>query len=259
MILDEIVANKRVELAVSMQRSPLKNITEMARRAPSPLSLTSVIKGQNVKLIAEIKKASPSRGVIRPDFNPVSIASVYADHGASAISVLTESRYFQGDLAYLQTVKFKLGGKKLPLVRKDFIFDPYQVYEARAYGADSLLLIAAILDNTLLQYLLELTHEMGMECLVEAHDEADLEKALHSGARIIGINNRDLRTFKVDTDVTRRLRPLIPSDRLVVSESGINTAGDIAFMRELNVNAVLIGEALMAAPDIGVKIKEIFA
>jgi indole-3-glycerol phosphate synthase len=259
MILDEIVANKRVELAATMQRVPLDKISSTAHRAPSPLSLASALKGKKLRLIAEVKKASPSRGVIRADFDPVKIASVYAEHGATAISVLTESKYFQGSLAYLQAIKCMLRTRNLPLIRKDFIFDPYQVYEARAYGADSLLLIASILDNSLLQDLLGLSAKLGMDCLVEVHDETDLKKALDCGAKIIGINNRDLRTFKVDIAVTRRLKPLIPANRLVVSESGIKSAGDIAVMKELKVNAVLIGEALVSSTDIGARILELFS
>jgi len=258
MILDQIVANKRTELAAARQKVPLEKITATAHRAPSPLSLAASIRGKKVRLIAEVKKASPSRGVIRADFDPVKIASIYAEHGAAAISVLTESRYFQGSLSYLQSIKHLPGARTIPLIRKDFIFDPYQVYEARACGADSLLLIASILDLPLLKELLGLARQLGMECLVEVHDEADLEKALGCGARIIGINNRDLQTFKVDIAVTRRLRPQIPPDRLLVSESGIKTAGDIAVMKELKVNAVLIGEALMASADIGAKIGELF-
>jgi indole-3-glycerol phosphate synthase len=258
MILDEIVANKRAELEASMERTPLKQMMAMAHRAPAPLSLASAIKGRKLSLIAEVKKASPSRGMIRPDFDPVAIATTYEEQGAAAISVLTEVKYFQGDLAYLQSIKIKLYLKKLPIIRKDFIFHAYQVYEARAYGADSLLLIAAILDKPLLSDLLGLAHQLNMDCLVEVHDEADLSKALDCGAGIIGINNRDLQTFKVDLAATLRLRPLIRGDKLVVSESGIKSAEDIALMRKLKVNAVLIGEALMAAADTGAKIRELF-
>ena len=259
MIIDEIIANKRAELAEAMQRSPLDRVAEVARRAPLPLSLASAIRGRKVKLIAEVKKASPSRGVICKDFDPVRIASSYAENGVAAISVLTESKYFQGSLSYLQSIKYLLKARKLPLIRKDFVIHPYQVYEARAYGADSLLLISYLLDKRLLDELLTLAAGMGMDCLVEVHNEGDLQKALECGAKIIGINNRDLRTFKVDLSVTKHLRPLVPQDRLVVSESGIYSAEDIALMRGLRVNAVLIGEALTASPDIGAKIRELFA
>ena len=259
MIIDEIIANKRAELAEAMQRSPLDRVAEVARRAPLPLSLASAIRGRKVKLIAEVKKASPSRGVICKDFDPVRIASSYAENGVAAISVLTESKYFQGSLSYLQSIKYLLKARKLPLIRKDFVIHPYQVYEARAYGADSLLLITYLLDKRLLDELLTLAAGMGMDCLVEVHNEGDLQKALECGAKIIGINNRDLRTFKVDLSVTKHLRPLVPQDRLVVSESGIHSAEDIALMRGLRVNAVLIGEALTTSPDIGAKIRELFA
>jgi len=258
MILDDIVADKRTELAEAMQRVPLEKIAITSHRAPTPVSLASAIKGQNARLIAEVKKASPSRGVIRADFDPLKIASVYAEHGAAAISVLTESKYFQGSLVYLQSIKSRLRTSKLPLIRKDVIFHPYQIYESRAHGADGLLLIASILNKSLLGDLIELAHQLNMDCLVEIHDEADLATALDCGAGIIGINNRDLRTFKVDIAVTRRLRPLVPAGRLVVSESGIKSAEDIAEMKELKVDAVLIGEALTGAPDIGDKIRELF-
>ena len=259
MIIDEIIDNKHSELAESMQQSPLNRVAEIARRAPSPLSLANAIRGHTVKLIAEVKKASPSRGVICRDFDPVRIASAYAENGAVAISVLTESKYFQGSLSYLQSLKYLLKARKLPLIRKDFIIHPYQVYEARAYGADSILLITSLLDDCLLHELFNLATGMGMDCLVEVHNEDDLRKALECGAKVIGINNRDLRTFKVDIAVTRRLRPLVPKDRLVVSESGIGSPADITLMQNLQVNAVLIGEALISSPDIGAKIKELFA
>ncbi len=258
MILDRILDDKRTELAAAMKKVPLEKLSETARRAPSPLSLASAIRGNGVSLIAEVKKASPSRGVIRSDYDPVGIASIYADHGAAAISVLTESKYFQGSLAGLQAIKRRFRLHNIPLIRKDFIFHPYQVYETRACGADSLLLIASVLDASSLKDMLGFARHLGMDCLVEVHDEEDLKKVLDSGAGIIGINNRDLRSFKVDTAVTRRLRPLVPADRLVVSESGIKTVRDIAVMKELRVDAVLIGEALMASPDIGRKIRELF-
>ncbi len=258
MILDQILADKRTELAATMKRVPLDKVAAIARRAPAPLSLASAIKGTQISLIAEVKKASPSRGVIRPDFDPVEIASKYAEHGAAAISVLTESKYFQGSLDYLKSINHALRSCRLPLIRKDFIFHPYQIYEARACGADSLLLIASIFDTSSLKDMLGLVRDIGMDCLVEVHDEADLKRALDCGARIIGINNRDLQTFRVDTDVTRRLRPLVPAGRLVVSESGIKSTRDIADMERLKVDAVLIGEAIIASPDIGQKIGELF-
>ena len=256
MILDQIVANKKQELEVSQRNLPLADLRRMALAQPPPVDFASALRGGAIKLIAEVKKASPSRGVIRAGFDPVEIAQIYADNGASAISVLTESRYFEGSLNHLKNIKTALG-KTLPLLRKDFIFDPYQVYESRACGADSLLLIVAILSPQPLAELIGLTRQLGMECLVEVHNEAELEIALKSPARIIGVNNRDLSTFAVDINTTRRLRPLIPADRIVVSESGIKDRADMARLRQWGVDAVLIGEALMSAPDIAAKMKEL--
>jgi indole-3-glycerol phosphate synthase len=256
MILDQIVANKKRELAVSQRNLPLADLRRIALAAPPPVDFAPALRGGGIKLIAELKKASPSRGVIRADFDSVEIAQIYADNGASAISVLTESKYFRGRLGHLKHIKTALG-RTLPLLRKDFIFDPYQIYESRAYGADSLLLIVAILAPRQLVELIGLTRQLGMECLVEVHNEAELEIALKSPARIIGINNRDLSTFTVDINTTRRLRPLIPTDRIVVSESGIKDRADMARLRQWGVDAVLIGEALMSARDIAAKMKEL--
>ena len=211
-----------------------------------------------MKLIAEVKKASPSRGVICADFDPVRIARIYAENGASAISVLTETRHFQGSMNYLRDIKSALGSRCPPLLRKDFITDPYQIYQSRAYGADSLLLIAAILKPEELISLLKLSHGLGMRCLVEVHNEAEVGVAIKSNAGIIGINNRDLTTFRVDLTTTGRLRPLIPAGRIVVSESGIKDRNDVEMLKEWGVNAVLIGEALMSAPDIAARMKELF-
>jgi len=257
MILDQIVADNRLELEARKYTSPLAELQRVALEQLSPLDLASALRGDRIQLIAEVKKASPSRGIICPDFNPVEIAQTYASNGAAAISVLTEAKYFQGSLNHLRDIRKALGNKRLPLLRKDFIYDPYQVYESRAYGADSLLLIVAILSSEQLEELLGLSHELGMSCLVEVHNEAELEIALNSGARIIGINNRDLTTFTVDLTTTKRLRPLIPQDRIVVSESGIKDRSDIEKLREWGVDAVLIGESLMSAPNIASKMKEL--
>jgi len=258
MILDRIVADKRLELEARKRSLPLAELRKMTMEQPSPLDLASALRGDRIQLIAEVKKASPSRGVIRPDFNPIEIARTYAGNGASAISVLTESRYFQGSLNYLKDIREALGDKRPPLLRKDFIFDPYQVYESRAYGADSLLLIVAILTPEKLEELLGLSHQLGMKCLVEVHGEKELEVALASGAGIIGINNRDLTTFDVDITTTGRLRPLIPPDRIVVSESGIKDRNDMEKLAGWGVDAALIGEALMSAPDIAARMQELW-
>jgi indole-3-glycerol phosphate synthase len=255
MILDEIVATTTRDLAVRKKNLPLEKLKELAREQPAPLDFASALRGDGVRLIAEVKKASPSRGVIRADFHPVEIAAIYARNGASAISVLTESEHFQGSLDYLKVIRDTVE-PRIPLLRKDFIFDPYQVWEARAYGADCLLLIAAILIPAKLWELLELSHQLGMKCLVEVHNESELDNALKSGAGIIGINNRDLKTFAVNLDTTGRLRSLIPSDRIVVSESGIKNRADMAKMRDWQIDAVLIGEALVSVPDIAAGMKE---
>ena len=257
MILDQIVADKLVELEAMKRSFPLGKLQRMALEQPSPLDFASALHGDGIKLIAEVKKASPSRGTIRADFNPIEIAQIYANNGASALSILTESKYFQGSLNYLKGIREALGNKGLPLLRKDFIFDPYQVYESRAYGADSLLLIVAILNPAKLEALLGLSHELSMSCLVEVHTKTELEIALSSQARIIGINNRDLSTFTVDLTTTERLRPLIPQDRIVVSESGIKDRNDMEQLRQWRVDTVLIGESLMSAPDIATKMKEL--
>jgi indole-3-glycerol phosphate synthase len=210
-----------------------------------------------VRLIAEVKRASPSKGAIRSYSDPVEIAKTYAGNGASAISVLTETKHFQGSLQDLRAIRDALGDKRVPLLRKDFLFDPYHIYESRAYGADALLLIVAILTPAQLKELLFLSHQLGLKCLVEVHNEAELTVALRTEARIIGINNRNLGTLDVDLNTTKRLRAFIPPDRIVVSESGIRGRADVELLRHLRVDAVLVGEALMAAPDIAAKMKEL--
>jgi len=257
MILDQIVTDNRQELEARKRAVPLEELQGLVRVQSLPLNFASALRGERIRLIAEVKKASPSRGIIRHDFHPVEIARIYASNGASAISVLTEGLYFQGSLNYLRKVRNILGDKRPPLLRKDFLYDPYQIYESRAYGADSLLLIVAILTPGKLTELIGLSHKLGMDCLVEVHNEDELEIALGSGAGIIGINNRDLKTFAVDIATTERLRRLIPPDRIVVSESGIKSRGDIEKLEGWDVDAVLVGETLMSAPDIGKKIKEL--
>jgi indole-3-glycerol phosphate synthase len=255
MILDRIVSDNLQELEDKKCRLPIGELKKWASGQPPALDLASVLRGDGIKLIAEVKKASPTRGVIRSDFDPVEIAKIYDGNGAAAVSVLTEAKHFQGSLDHLKDIREAL--PKLPLLRKDFIVDPYQVYESRAYGADSLLLIVAILKPETLQELLQLSHELGMSCLVEVHSEAEVEISLKSQANIIGINNRDLKTFSLDIATTERLRPLIPLDRIVVSESGIKERTDIDKLRRLGIDAVLIGESLMSAPDIAARMREL--
>jgi indole-3-glycerol phosphate synthase len=254
MFLDRIIAEKLAELE-QRQLAPLSELEAAVRGKPPPLDLAAALAGDSLRLIAEVKRASPSRGVLRADLDPAKLAETYARCGAAAVSVLTESRYFRGSGEDLKAIRRKL--PKIPLLRKDFILKPYQVFESRAWGADAILLIAAILDNSELKGLLSLSHELGMQCLVEVHNEEELKRALEQNARIIGINNRNLDSMAVDLNVTRRLRPLIPPDRLVVSESGIKGRGDIQKLREFGVNAVLIGEALVTASDVAARIKEL--
>ena len=257
MILDKIVADVAIQLEKRKKRISFIELAKIASIQSPPLDFSGALRGDSVRLIVEVKKASPSRGVLCPNFNPVDIAGIYAANGAAAISVLTEPEYFQGSLDYLRDIKKALVDKPLPLLRKDFIIDPYQVYEARAYGADSVLLIVAIMTPEKLFELLQLTHQLGMMSLVEVHNEPELAVALRSNAKIIGINNRDLNTFKVDLKTTAGLRRLIPPGRIIVSESGIKNRHDIEKLKEWGIDAALIGEALITAPDITVKIKEL--
>jgi len=252
-ILDKIIADKKEEVELVKSRTPLATLKErIARRKPRDFK--GALQGNGLKLIAEVKKASPSKGVLCPDFKPVEIAKAYEQSGAAAISVLTETKYFQGYLDYLTAIREEVN---IPLLRKDFIFDEYQIYESAAYGADAILLIASILSQEEIEKFLKLSKSLKLSCLVEVHNEAELLKAMLAGAKIIGINNRNLETFKVDTDITRRLRMMIPSEDIVVSESGINSKDDIKKMKECKVNAVLVGEALVTAKDIPAKIKEL--
>jgi len=263
------VADKRRELERRRREEPLGILrTRLAQAAPPTRSLAQALRlrsgqalrGPSLGLIAEVKRASPSRGMLRADLDPQALARTYAGSGAAAISVLTEGQHFQGSLDDLEAVRAVLdgrGGPRPPVLRKDFLFDAYHLFEARVYGADAVLLIAAILNPKLLAELLALARTLGMECLVEVHDERELERALAADAQIIGINNRDLRTFEVDLAVSERLRSLIPQDRVVVAESGIHTRADVQRLRALGVNAVLIGEALVTAEDAGAKIREL--
>jgi indole-3-glycerol phosphate synthase len=257
MILDDIVSDKLKDLEASKRAVPLDELKKKAEKQPPALDFAKALRGERLKLIAEVKRASPSKGLIRADFNPIEIAKTYTENGAAAISILTEVRHFQGSLSYLPEIRVGLRNKQVPLLRKDFLTDQYQIYESRVNGADALLLIVAILSAEKLKELLELSHKLGMDCLVEVHNEAEVKIALASGARVIGINNRDLTTFETDLTTTQRLRSLIPEDRIVVSESGIKDRRDMEKVRGWGVDAVLIGESLMASKDIAAKMKEL--
>ena len=255
-MLDRIIAQKREEVEQRKKALSLAYLQACIAQQKPPLDFALALKGNHIRLIAEIKQASPSRGILHPNLNPTELAQTYAEGGAAAISVLTEANYFQGSIDHLSAIREAV---KLPLLRKDFILDPYQVYESRAHGADALLLLVAILSQEQLKDYLALSHSLGLKCLVEVHNENEVERAVLSEAEIIGINNRDLNTFTVDINITRRLRPLIPQQRIVVAESGIRNQSDVEKLMEWGVNAMLVGEALVTANDVLTKMKELLS
>jgi indole-3-glycerol phosphate synthase len=290
-ILERIVEYKRaVELPQRMQAVPPAAMQARAVAAPPPRDFVAALRAvPGVALIAEVKRASPSRGVLRADFDPRQLAALYAAHGAAAISVLTDAPFFQGDLAHLTAIRAQFDGGSasaapedgageqvgllatprrndattprrgtpVPLLRKDFIIDPYQVYEARTAGADAVLLIAAVLDDGTLAGLLELAHVLGMAALVEVHSAEELARVRPLQPTLIGINNRDLRDFRVDLETCLTLRALVPPDACCVAESGIHTPADVARLRAAGMDAMLVGEALLRAPDVAVKVQEL--
>ena len=257
-ILDEIVAKKKERLSLAKSRMPLSALKPRIPDIEKPRDFKAALKrkqDERIKLIAEIKKASPSKGVIRESFNPVEIASVYEKKQANAISILTEEDFFQGKLEFIPKVKKVT---TIPLLRKDFIFDEYQIYESRANEADAILLIAAILDKNQAKEYLHFAKELGLSVLFEVHDLKELEMALYIDADIIGINNRNLKTLKIDVNNTFEIKKEIPSDKIIVSESGIKTRDDILRLESAGIDAVLIGTSFMEAEDIGKKIDELF-
>jgi indole-3-glycerol phosphate synthase len=254
-ILDKIVAAKRQEVARAKAAAPESLLRGQLAAAPPVRDFLGALRqGPPIRLIAEVKKASPSKGVIRADFDPVAIARTYERHGASCISVLTDEPYFQGRLEYLRQVRAAVS---LPVLRKDFIIDAYQVVEARAAGADAVLLIAECLDDAMLSQLHAAILALGMTPLVELYEPANLPRVLAVGAELIGVNNRDLRTFHTDLAHTLRLRHEIPADRVVVGESGIRTRGDVERLQAAGVQAMLVGETLMARADVGAAVDEL--
>ncbi len=253
-ILDKIVATKRQEIEQSKQLVSAESLEHACLDAdPARDFCYALNSADGIAIIAEVKKASPSAGVLRADFDPVNIATIYAEHGAAAISVLTDAPYFQGHLSYLKDVRSAIA---VPVLRKDFILERYQLLEARAAGADAVLLIAEILPDDRIATLLAETRALGMQALVELYDADNLPRVLDAGAEVIGINNRDLRSFVTRLEHTLELRQRIPGDRLVVSESGIRTRDDLVRLRQAGVKAVLIGETFMRADDIGSKVYE---
>ena len=259
-ILQKILRQKSEEIVTRAERLSLQDLSTRVETAPpvNPFraALENRVQSGLAAVIAEIKKASPSKGVLRADFDPVAIANSYASAGACCLSVLTDRKFFQGSEEFLTSAREASG---LPILRKDFIIDPYQVYEARLIGADCVLLIVAALGDASLTELSILARDLGMDVLVEVHDESELERALQVDARLIGINNRDLRSFETRLETTLRLLDQIPNDRLVVTESGIHTRDDVSLMRSNGVSVFLVGEAFMKADDPGERLRDLFA
>jgi indole-3-glycerol phosphate synthase len=253
-ILAEIVRAKMAELAGAKKECPEKSVRESLAKAGKAVSLKEALAEKSSAIIAEIKKASPSKGLLRPNFAPLKIAAEYRENGAAAISVITERPHFQGGLEILAGLR---PHTDLPLLRKDFIIDPYQALEARAAGADAVLLIVALLEDTRLRRLREEIERLGMEALVEVHNEAELRRALRSGATLVGVNNRDLRTFEVSLDVSIRLSRLFPEGITAVAESGINTGEDIKRLAGAGYRGFLIGERFMRAESPGAALAEL--
>ncbi|MFS0755726.1 indole-3-glycerol phosphate synthase TrpC [Noviherbaspirillum sp. 1P10PC] len=262
-ILNKILAVKAEEVAAAIQRQSLASLrseVENDQQLRDGLrgfegSLRGKIAAGRAGVIAEVKKASPSKGVLRADFDPAAIALSYEEHGAACLSVLTDVQFFQGAPEYLQQAR---AACELPVLRKDFMVDPYQVYQARSWGADAILLIVAALDHGLMAELEACAHDLGMDVLVEVHDGAELDAALRLNTRLLGINNRNLRTFETSLQNTLDLLPRIPKDKLVVTESGILNADDVRRMRAADVHAFLVGEAFMRAADPGEELQRLF-
>lgn len=251
-VLDQIMAYKRIEVPQRMALVPLSQAKAFAQLAPPPIDFYAALTRQpGVSLIAEVKRASPSRGLIAQDWDPALIGETYARNGAAAISCLTDARYFQGQLEYLTAIKDRLReiGMAIPVLRKEFIYHEYQVYEARMAGADAILLIAGALSDSELKQLHTLSRGLGMHALVEVHDEAELERALAVAPAIVGVNNRDLRNFTVDIHTTERLKALLPADVVVVAESGIRTVEDVHTLAAMQCDAMLVGETFCRLPQ----------
>ncbi len=259
-ILDKIVAVKRQEVAASLGKKSLEAVradaeSRILTRDFEGALRTRIAQGRSA-VIAEVKKASPSKGVLRADFVPADIAQSYAEHGAACLSVLTDQQFFQGSVDYLKQARASC---QLPVLRKDFMVDPYQIYESRAMGADAVLLIAASLDDAQLRDFEAIARDLYMAVLVEVHDAAELDRALRLKTPLIGVNNRDLRSFEVSLQTSLDLRARIPADRLLVTESGIATAEDVALLRAADIHAFLVGEAFMRAKEPGEALAKLFA
>jgi indole-3-glycerol phosphate synthase len=258
-ILKKIVDHKREELAAAKAASPLSEMkARLADLEDVPRGFMRALGDAHASgwtpIVAEVKKGSPSKGIIRADFDPLAIAEIYAQNGATCLSVLTDEHFFLGHLGFLALIREQV---RLPLLRKDFIFDPYQIYEARVAGADAILLIAAMLDLSKIEDFADLARELSMDVLLEVHELPELETALRTDCRLIGINNRDLRTFVTDLATTERLAPQVTGGRMVVAESGIEGRSDILRLQQTGAHAFLIGESLMRETDIGAKLREL--
>lgn len=256
MYLETIMTWKRQELPKQKRERPVSDLRAQAALMVKPLDFAAALRRRSgpPRLIAEIKRASPSKGLLRHGFDPATLAKDYVNNGASAISVLTDKKFFQGNIEHLMAAK---ATAKIPVLRKDFIFDPYQIVEARVAGADALLLIVAVLSDPQISTLLEETERLGMTALVEAHNEDEVGRALKAGAKVIGVNNRDLSDFSVDLETSARLRPLVPPEIVFVSESGIRSAADARRVAKMGVDAILVGEAIVKAKDVGAKVREL--
>ena len=254
MILDVIAKAKRKEVTSLKEVRPLSGLLGAMRDLPHPRDFRRAISRSPCSIIAEVKRRSPSKGRIREDFDPFKIAALYQENGAAAVSVLTDEGFFEGSRTYLSGIRKIVD---LPLLRKDFIIDPYQIYETRIIGGDALILIACLLEEEQLREYIRLTESLGLSTLVEVHTREELDKALAAGAEIIGINNRDLKTFSTDLGISLDLIPSIPWNRIVVSESGINTREDIETLMKAGIRSFLVGEALMRAEDIGGKLRDL--
>ena len=256
-ILKEIVAAKRLEVESLKAEMPVAQLERRIEAQKPALNLAGALMGDSVSVLAEVKKASPTAGLLTDNFDPAALARDYADNGAAAVSVLTNAAHFQGSIRDLEAVHEAVNSTGTPVLRKEFVFDDYQVYESRAYGADAILLIVSILTPHRLRELMDLARRFWMQCLVEVHDDEELRQALDAGAEIVGINNRDLRTFTTDLEVTERLAPSIPADKIIVSESGISRREHVLRVGRAGAHAVLVGEALVAADDPGAKLRSL--